>query len=119
MRRLPSWEPSHLPHCRRESDPSDFSKLHSTFHFTTWPGDYRNVLPYVQLAYDEVIEEVMAVVSPHISERLELVIRELSDPQPERRGDARATDLRQRISFERYVSAFDLLSRRVHASPAT
>ncbi len=99
--------------------PAIFSKLHSTFHFTTWPGDYRNVLPYVQLAYDEVIEEVMAVVSPHISERLELVIRELSDPQPERRGDARATDLRQRISFERYVSAFDLLSRRVHASPAT
>lgn len=92
--------------------PAIFSKLDRTFHFTTWPGDYRNVLPYVQVAYDEIIEEVIAVVSPQISERFELVVRELSDPQPERRGDARAMELRRRVSFERYVSAFDSLSRR-------
>lgn len=92
--------------------PAIFSALDPTFHFTIWPGNYRNVLPYVQLAYDEVLEQVIALVSPHISGRVEQVIRELSDPQPERRGDARAMDLRRRISFERYVSAFDLLSRR-------
>ncbi len=76
-------------------------------------GDYPTVLPYVLEAFDRAVLKMARVVPADIKEDISTVVRELCDPQPNRRGDpwmrARAGDP---FSLERYISRFNLLARR-------
>jgi serine/threonine protein kinase len=83
-------------------------------HWLVWAGTFEEVLPYLREAFGEVL----ALFAPQVSSfdlrrELTLIVRELCDPDPNVRGDAKN---RMRganpFSMERYLSRFDLLARR-------
>lgn len=84
--------------------------LPATFHWTTWPNDYPNVLPYVRNAFDDTCSHIEAdSPAPHRYEALRLV-RAMCDPDPSRRGWSSSTEA-QRLSMERSVSHLDRVAR--------
>lgn len=79
-----------------------------------WTADYASVLPYVRIAFDDVLESFApSVPSPH-RETMITLVRALGDPDPALRGhpNTRANNTRNPYSLERFVSEFDLLVHR-------
>ena len=71
------------------------------------------IMPYLQDAYDTVIEEFKQEVHEHFRDELTRILKELTNLHPEKRGHpithrSQGDDL----SLERYVSTFDRLSTR-------
>jgi hypothetical protein len=87
-------------------------ELAPTFHWRTWPGDFRNALPYVRNAFDYVLSSLEPSIPEPPRTDVVRVVRELCDPDPLVRGHAEAGASARRYSMERYVSRFDLLARR-------
>lgn len=79
-------------------------------------GEYKEALPYVQLAFASVIEKIKTqiVTEDRIVEELIVCIKELCNPIPENRGDKKTHAAQGRggnkFDLERYVSRFDRLS---------
>lgn len=92
------------------------AKLPPAFHWTTWPNSYQNVLPYVRSAFDEAVESTRLSVPEVYRGETEALIRALSDPDPHVRGYSAGNSTRQRISLNRFVTRFDLLSRKIAIS---
>jgi serine/threonine protein kinase len=88
------------------------TELAPAFHWRTWPGDFRNVLPYVRNAFDNVMSTLETALPKESREEVLRLVRELCDPDPQVRGDGRAGATTRRYSMERYVTRFDLLARR-------
>ncbi len=84
--------------------------LGPTFHWRTWPRDYRNVLPYMRGAFDRALVALEPSLPAGIRMDLSQLIRELADPDPLLRG--RAGIGTGRYSMERYVSVLDRIARR-------
>ena len=61
-------------------------RLPPTFHWTTWPNDYRNVLPYVRNSFDDVCSDLGDRVGLRSSTQAIRLVRILSDPDPMLRG---------------------------------
>jgi len=79
----------------------------------TWGGTYDQVLPHLRVAFDEAIEELESAVPDQLRAHVVTTVRELCDPDPRLRGNAKAgRDLKRRYSTEFYVSRFDLLAVR-------
>lgn len=89
------------------------AEMPSEFHWREWVGDYRRVLPYVRDAFGRVLQNLEGGGRPVDGELLGL-IRSLSDPDPQLRGHKQRNGV-QRLSMERYVSAFDRLAKSVEA----
>jgi len=85
------------------------AEMAPAFHWRTWPNDYRNVLPYVRGAFNRVMEG-LAAGSDAVAPDVLRLVRELSDPDPQLRGNQKATGV-TRLSMERYVSIFDRLAK--------
>lgn len=80
-------------------------------HWTRWRGGFAEVLPYVTATMNEVLRIAITGFDPLIAARLGTALRELCDPDPERRGHpANKQGHGSRFSMERYVSLFDLLA---------
>ena len=96
-----------------------FSKLHPSHYPAHWPRRYADVLPHVRDAFDRVVDEFdrlvgeFAVQMPeHLHESLVLLLRELCDPDPAVRGDARARAAGANpYGLERYVSRLNRVAR--------
>lgn len=88
------------------------AKLDPAFHWRTWPRDYRNALPYVRDAFDEVVVDLGPMADSRSREDLTRVVRELCDPDPVRRGTPKATAPGLRYALDRYVSLFDRIAMR-------
>jgi serine/threonine protein kinase len=76
-----------------------------------WGGGYREVLPFVQAAFENCLNEFSATVPDVLRQDLRQAVCELCNPDPERRGHPRNRHNRQ-FSFERYISLFDTLAKR-------
>jgi eukaryotic-like serine/threonine-protein kinase len=82
-----------------------------------WRGTFDEVLPYLRDAFGRVIETFAnQFKNEDLKKQLTDIARELCDPDPALRGDptnrARGSNP---FSLERYVTKFDLLSRRAAA----
>jgi serine/threonine protein kinase len=79
----------------------------------TWAGTFAEAMPHIRQAFGRAVGAFSASVPEGLRERLVGVVRELCEPDPALRGHPK--DLRggNRYSLERYVTAFDLLARRV------
>jgi eukaryotic-like serine/threonine-protein kinase len=92
-----------------------FSKIMPVAHWSQWGGrPYRDALPYLVDAFDEVIDELEVELAPELKSPLTTMVRRLCDPDPDRRGHplARAMKHGNPYSLERFISEFDSLARR-------
>ncbi len=94
--------------------PGILSRLDPAQYPGQWGDGYAAVLPYVRDATDEVAEALEAALPAEHRERLGAAFRELSDPEPDKRGHplSRAALHSDRFSVERYVALFDLIAKR-------
>lgn len=93
-------------------------ELHPSHHPNAWSGKYEEVLPYVRDAFDRAMNNMYdacrRVVSDQMAEELVTVIRELADPDPVVRGDAKSKKAHGNpYSLERYVTRFNVLASRI------
>jgi serine/threonine protein kinase len=86
-------------------------RLPPTFHWSKWPDDYENVLPYVRDAFDEVCAEFETVLPTTRRADVLRLVRVLCDPNPSIRGWPTVGGSSRRLSMERCVSYFDRLAR--------
>jgi eukaryotic-like serine/threonine-protein kinase len=79
--------------------------------FDKWGGTYADVLPYVQEAFANSMQEFSAKVPELVRGRLTEMVKQLCEPDPSKRGDPinRHSDQTQH-SLERYVSLLDFLA---------
>ena len=85
-----------------------------TFHPRHWKGSFEDVLPYLRDAFGRAVTSVTSSVHPSVRSEINLMVRQLCDPEPGLRGHP--TNRRERgnsFSLERYITKLDLLSNRV------
>ena len=89
------------------------SHLERQHHWRNWNSEYGQVLPYIQEAFARVVELVCAAFPSQIRNELAEIIRQLCEPDLAKRGHPRGVGKTDQYSLERYVSLFDLLTRRL------
>jgi len=90
---------------RAELDPQHYHEK--------WGGTYSEVLPYLRVAYDSVIETFTKGLDVLIKDELTAIVRQLSDPDIVLRGLTKGTiNNKRQFSLEWYISRFDVLAKR-------
>lgn len=94
--------------------PALLARMDPIQHPNSWGDSYEAVLPFVRSAFNEVAEELSAVLPDFCREKLTTAFRELCDPEPALRGHPKARERRHSnpYSVDRYVSLFNLLALR-------
>ena len=88
--------------------------LDPIYRWGTWGGPYAEVLPYLRSAFTQVCDDLRMVTPVAIADAVVRLFRELCDPDPVMRGNPKqAESTLVRLNVQRYVSAFDLLARRL------
>jgi eukaryotic-like serine/threonine-protein kinase len=88
-------------------------ELSSLHHWRNWEGTFADVIPYVDVAHEQIIQNLRTGLPASIQKDLSEAIRQLTMPDPTRRGHpAHIRGSGSRYGLERYVSLFDLLGRR-------
>jgi serine/threonine protein kinase len=78
-----------------------------------WGGTYREVLPYLQLAFAGALEDFAGHVNEPVKVDLVEVVSQLCEPDPTRRGHPlNRQGYSSQFSLDRYISKFDLLAHR-------
>ena len=89
------------------------SRLDEQFRPGVWSESYRQVLPHVREAFDQVAVDLAKALPPALADDVVNVFRQLCDPDPLLRGNTMArAGTSVRYSLERYVTHFDRLARR-------
>lgn len=85
-----------------------------------WRPPYADALPYLREAFENTLETIAPSFPEGFRSDLLQVVRQLCDPDPNRRGDARARlgSLSQ-FGLDRFVSLFDRLARRAEMGIVT
>lgn len=90
--------------------------LPSEFHWTNWDGDYKVVLPYINNAFERVLEKTaeeikIKVKNEEITKEIITIIKQLCHPEPDKRGHPlnRMIEL-NKYSLERYITQFSRLT---------
>jgi serine/threonine protein kinase len=88
-----------------------------THDATGWLGSYAGVLPFLQRGFASVLDRFSAVVPPALAPELRRIVQQLCDPDPSRRGSARARLAANgnQYDLQYYVSRFDSLATRAEA----
>jgi serine/threonine protein kinase len=87
--------------------------LHEDHRPYVWGGTYAEVLPFVRDAFCRAIETFEKTIHPRtVGRALARILRELCDPEPERRGHPmnRRGVPGSEYSIERYLAEFDMLA---------
>ena len=88
-------------------------RLDRRYHYTNWKGHYDDVLPYIYEVFAQILRELRNDSPEEFSADIVDAIRQLCDPDPERRGHPKNRNRGDnRYSIERYVSQFDYLAKR-------
>ena len=77
-----------------------------------WAGSYGEVLPYIQSEFAQLLREIRDKTSHPDVDKLISAIRELCNPDPNKRGNPKARSIADRYTLDRYLTTFDLLYRR-------
>jgi serine/threonine protein kinase len=94
--------------------PAILTRLPQEFQFWNWTDTYREVLPFIRDAFDDVMEEFEACVPEPIREDIVVSTRELCDPDPRLRGHPKSRrETGSAYRLERYVSLYNKLATRV------
>jgi eukaryotic-like serine/threonine-protein kinase len=77
-----------------------------------WGGKYQQVLPYLQSAFATVLADLAPLIDARIRDDVICLIAELCNPDITLRGHPKGVGKYNQYSLERYVSRFDVLSRK-------
>jgi serine/threonine protein kinase len=72
--------------------------------------DYLELLPYIETAFGDEIQQIRQHLPIAVRDELTQVIRELCDPDPRRRGHPRNRGASNPYSLQQYVSIFNRLA---------
>jgi len=79
-----------------------------------WPHDYRSVLPYLNNAFEETLDEIKGTLPTSIQKKIIEILRWLCHPDPKLRGHPK--DISQlhgnQFNLQRITSALDLLATK-------
>jgi len=91
-----------------------FAELPAQFHYQSYRGFFRDVLPHLRDAMDQGMARFSLSVPAPYTDQVLRIVRELCDPDPLRRGHPRNVIMKNgsQYSVERYVSEFNLLASR-------
>lgn len=93
------------------------NKLTDEQHYQTWGDTYQAVLPYVEAAFAESVEQFNQNIDEPLRLELMEMIRQLCNPDVMKRGDLSKAHLRfQQYSLERYISRLDFWARKYELS---
>ena len=79
-----------------------------------WRGSFAGALPFVQQAFADCLDAMANQIPSGVRAQLTRIVRELSNPDPERRGHPKnRIGFQNRYGLDRYVSSFDLLAQKI------
>ena len=87
------------------------SQLDTSVHPGAWQGTFAEVLPFVQQAFTEIMEQLSSNLPPELAVTLTEIVRQLCYPDPAFRGHPRNRP-HDPHGLERYVSGFNRLARQ-------
>lgn len=88
-----------------------FKRLDVKHHPGNWNGPYQEVLPYIESDFAQFLRELQEATPSALSEEVTDLVRQLCNPDPERRGLPLNFGSANRYTLERYVSIFDRLAK--------
>jgi serine/threonine protein kinase len=88
--------------------------INPAHNWNNWTQTYNEVLPYLYVALEESIRFFKTYVNDdELAESLGLLLFQLCEPNPTKRGHPKTIDLKKStINLERYISTFDRLIRK-------
>lgn len=101
-----------------------YNRLNNEHRWTNWTGSYREVLPYLQHVFSEIIIELREKIRTDFSDEIANSVRELCNPDLELRGHPKNIAFAENnihvrantYSLERYISIFDRLAKTARFS---
>ena len=102
----------HFFFMRTPLTPTILAKLPAEYHPEKRHWAREQIVPYLRSTYDLIVEEFTQAIHEEFQNELADILRQLTDPEPEKRGHPSNRRARgNNLSLERYVSIFDRLSR--------
>lgn len=89
------------------------ARLDPQHHFNNWAGTYAEVLPYLQEAFGRVLTDLATELPTEVNSEVVELIRQLCEPDLNKRGHPRGIGTPQQYSLERYVSRLDVLKKNL------
>lgn len=106
----------------RNANEQIFSRLDRTLHPRNWNGVYMDILPHIQQAFADWLDEIADDIPSWCREEVSTILRTACEPDPHRRGDPKArcivpSRLGPNLGMDRYVTRLDRLhiKARLHA----
>ena len=91
-------------------------RLDARHHPNNWSGPYGEALTYIESEFAQILREFRETIPSGLSEEAANLVRQLCDPDPQRRGHPLNSLSGNRYSLERYVSIFDRLAKKAEWS---
>ena len=91
-------------------------RLDVKHHPENWSGPYGEVLSYIESEFAQILRESRKAVPSDFSEEAASLVRQLCNPDPQRRGHPLNSLSANRYSLERFVSIFDRLAKQAEWS---
>ena len=83
------------------------------YHCLNWQGPFKEVLPYIREAFGRAVTAFSSAVPSVVRNELTVAVRQLCEPDPERRGHPlNRSGHQNQYSLIRYISLFDLLAKK-------
>ncbi len=93
------------------------NRLDEQHFYTNWGGNYKEVLPYLQSAFAQIIRELQEKIHSNFTDDITEMIKQLCNPDPDRRGNPKNIRYSgNQYSIERYVSIFDRIAKKAEWS---
>jgi hypothetical protein len=94
-------------------------QLNPNYRPDEWGGTFEDVLPYLENAYDWAITNFFSSyldVDQDVKRELEIIVRQLCHPDPQRRGHPRNKAMRDSpMSAMRYINTFNRLAKNAES----
>ncbi len=86
-------------------------------HWDNWCGSYEDVLPYLRVAFEAVIEELHSAAEPQVRDEIAQLVAYLCELDPLKRGHPLNLAGRgSEYGVERFESRFDYMASREELS---
>ena len=80
-------------------------ELSSLHHWASWEGSFSDVIPYLDIAHERIVENLKAGLPASIRSDLSTALRQLTQPDPSRRGHPlNLAGTSARYGLDRYIS---------------
>ena len=92
-------------------------RLNREHHWSKWDGTmYREILPYIQNVFAQIVRGFRDEITIDFADEIADLVKQLCNPDPERRGHPGNARWGNKYSLERYVSIFDRLAKKAEWS---